>query len=178
MRTLNADKIVTPRTARRFARRAARPLHVFAAASAGGHLVQLLRLAPAFAGCRVSVVTTQKDVQSQIPTGLFLSCSVYHVVDANAQTKCKSLLLLVKMSWLLLRLRPNAIFTTGAAPGYFAIRLAKLLGIRTIWFDSMANAEELSLSGKRAMRHCDLTFTQWRHLSSDAQSIRFAGAVL
>ena len=45
------------------------------------------------------------------------------------------------MLGLLLRHRPDVIVTTGAAPGYFALRFGKLLGARTIWIDSMANAE-------------------------------------
>lgn len=67
---------------------------------------------------------------------------------------------------LLLRLRPDVVISTGAAPGFFAARLAKLVGARTIWLDSIANGEELSLSGQRAGRFVDLWLTQWEHLAS------------
>jgi len=55
--------------------------------------------------------------------------------------------------------------TTGAAPGYLAIRLGRLMGAKTIWVDSVANAEELSMSGRLAGRHAGLWLTQWAHLA-------------
>ncbi len=42
-----------------------------------------------------------------------------------------------KLVWLLLKERPDIVITTGAAPGYFCLRLGKLLGARTIWIDSI-----------------------------------------
>jgi len=61
--------------------------------------------------------------------------------------------------------------------GYFALRFGKLFGARTIWIDSMANAEELSKSGKEVGRYADLWLTQWEHLAS-SEGPRFIGAVL
>ena len=61
--------------------------------------------------------------------------------------------------------RPDVVVSTGAAPGYFGIRFGKLVGARTIWIDSIANAEELSLSGLKAGKHVDLWLTQWEHLA-------------
>ncbi|EDY80443.1 hypothetical protein VDG1235_57 [Verrucomicrobiia bacterium DG1235] len=78
---------------------------------------------------------------------------------------------------LILRERPDTIVTTGAAPGYFAIRIGKLLNKRTIWVDSIANAEELSMSGTKAGKHADLWLTQWAHLEKPAGP-KFAGNVL
>ena len=75
------------------------------------------------------------------------------------------------------RVRPDAVITTGAAPGYFALRLGRLFGARTIWIDSMANAEELSLSGQKARRHADLWLTQWEHLAKP-DGPQFLGSVL
>ena len=46
-----------------------------------------------------------------------------------------------------------------------ALRLGRLLGARTIWLDSIANVDELSLSGLKARRHADLWLTQWPHLA-------------
>ena len=78
---------------------------------------------------------------------------------------------------IVLRTRPHAVITTGAAPGYFALRLGRLVGARTAWVDSIANAGELSLSGKRAGRHADLWLTQWPDLASP-EGPDFRGAVL
>jgi hypothetical protein len=70
-----------------------------------------------------------------------------------------------------------AVISTGAAPGYFALRFGKLIRARTIWLDSIANAEELSTAGKKVQRYADLWLTQWTHLATTAGP-RFGGAVL
>ena len=57
---------------------------------------------------------------------------------------------------------------TGAAPGYFAIRIGKLLGARTLWIDSIANAEELSMGGQLVAEKADLVLTPMRATTLDA----------
>ena len=66
--------------------------------------------------------------------------------------------------------------STGAAPGYLAIRFARMMGARTVWIDSVANVEELSMSGRMASETADLCLTQWPHLAQG--QIRYLGAVL
>jgi len=74
------------------------------------------------------------------------------------------------------RERPSVVVSTGAAPGYLAIRCARLMGARTLWIDSVANIEELSMSGRLASTTADLCLTQWPHLADER--IRYLGAVL
>jgi UDP-N-acetylglucosamine:LPS N-acetylglucosamine transferase len=71
----------------------------------------------------------------------------------------------VKLAYILLREKPDVVISTGALPGYFSLRLAKWLGIKTIWIDSIANVEELSLSGQSIGKHADLWLTQWPQLA-------------
>jgi hypothetical protein len=69
------------------------------------------------------------------------------------------------------------VISSGAAPGIVALRVGKLLGARTVWLDSIANVDSLSLSGQRVSSFADLQLTQWPHLESpDGPS--FHGAVL
>lgn len=88
---------------------------------------------------------------------------------------------LLRLAWRLFRIlrtiRPQAIITTGAAPGYLALRMGRRFGARTIWLDSVANVEELSLSGRRVGPHCDLWLTQWASLERP-EGPKFRGAVL
>jgi cellulose synthase/poly-beta-1,6-N-acetylglucosamine synthase-like glycosyltransferase len=72
---------------------------------------------------------------------------------------------------------PHKVITTGAAPGFFAVRLGKLLGAQCCWLDSIANAERLSLSGERAGPVADLWLTQWPGLASP-HGPHYQGAVL
>jgi UDP-N-acetylglucosamine:LPS N-acetylglucosamine transferase len=80
------------------------------------------------------------------------------------------------MLFVVLRERPSVVVSTGAAPGYLAIRMGARIGARTIWIDSVANVEELSLSGRMASAVADLCLTQWPHLAGGR--VRYLGAVL
>lgn len=162
---------------------------VLAVASGGGHWIQLRRLRPAWAGCNVTYVTTRtgyceevaRDAEERpegLPGGPPPRFSV--VPDANRWQPLRLVRQLAAIGWIMLRTRPHVVVTTGAAPGYFAIRLGRLLGARTVWVDSIANAEELSLSGQRAGPHLDLWLTQWEHLAAPEGTpvLRHHGAVL
>jgi hypothetical protein len=55
--------------------------------------------------------------------------------------------------------------------------MGRLLGARTLFIDSIANAERLSLSGHLACRHANLMLTQWPHLASN-EGPQYRGSVL
>jgi hypothetical protein len=84
----------------------------------------------------------------------------------------------VQLAWILLRFRPQAVVTTGAAPGYVALRLAKLRGCRTVWLDSIANAEEISMSARLARPYADLWLTQGEELAGKTPGLESWGQVL
>jgi UDP-N-acetylglucosamine:LPS N-acetylglucosamine transferase len=97
--------------------------------------------------------------------------------DASRWDKIGLILMAARLLAIILRERPDVVISTGAAPGYVALRLAKLIGGRTIWLDSIANVDELSLSGRKIRRHADLWLTQWPHLARP-DGPQFLGAVL
>jgi len=158
-----------------------KPPRVLAVASGGGHWVQLSRLAPAWDGCDVTYVTTDPGFKAAVEAAAAARGQPqpgYHVVvEANRWQKLKLLRSLFQMVTIVLRTRPDVVITTGAAPGYFALRLAKLMGSRTVWIDSIANAEKMSLAGQRAGRHSDLWLTQWEHLATP-DGPNYKGSVL
>lgn len=146
---------------------------VLAISSGGGHWIELLRLAPAFEGHKVTWVTVHPQYRADLPPG-----SRFHtVVDATRWDKLAMAKLVVELLWFLVRERPQVIVSTGAAPGYFAIRLGRLLRARTVWVDSFANADELSLSGQKVGPHADLWLTQWPELAGEGGP-EYAGSVL
>ncbi len=158
-----------------------RPPRVLAIASGGGHWVQLSRLAPAWDGCRVTYVTTDPGFRAEVEAMAAARGQPkpgYHVVlEANRWQKRRLVRSLLQICLILLRTRPDVVITTGAAPGYFALRLAALMGRRTVWIDSIANADELSLAGRKAGRHADLWLTQWEHLATP-DGPQYKGSVL
>ena len=141
-------------------------------ASGGGHWVQLLRLQPAFEGCDVTFVTVRESYRTQVAGFRFVA-----VNDATRWNKLSLLRLAIRMLGIVLTIRPDVVVSTGAAPGYFALRFGRWLGARTLWIDSIANVEEVSLSGRRISRHVDAAFTQWTHLEG-TPGFRHRGAVL
>lgn len=144
---------------------------VLAVASNGGHWVQLRRLAPAFDGHDVAYLTTDPGHRSEVGPARF-----YAVNDANRWNKLALVRCTLEILCVLLRERPSVVVSTGAAPGYLAIQCARLLRARTVWIDSVANVEELSMSGRMASAAADLCLTQWPHLAGG--QVRYLGAVL
>ena len=103
------------------------------------------------------------------------------VQDATIWTKWGLVRLGFQMLKILFRERPDIVISTGAAPGYFALRFGKWLKARTIWVDSIANVEHLSLSGQKVGRYADLWLTQWPDLAGsegDGQGPHYRGAVI
>lgn len=135
---------------------------LLAISSGGGHWVQLLRLRPAFEGADLIFATVHEGYRSDVP-----GCEFRIIQDGNRMQKIALVKSAISILFLLLVEKPDVVVSTGAAPGYFAVRFAKLLRMKTIWVDSVANAEELSMSGQKAGRCADLWLTQWPHLSKE-----------
>ena len=148
------------------------PPKVLAIASGGGHWVQLMRLRPAFADAKMTFVTVRPTYQSDVPGEDFRV-----IPDATRWNKFKLLFMAAKIFWIVATVRPDVVVSTGAAPGYFAIRFGRWLGARTCWLDSIANAEELSLSGQQIRPHASIVLTQWPHVA-ESSGVEFAGSVL
>lgn len=145
---------------------------ILAVASGGGHWVQLRRMAPAFAGFDVVYLTVQPEYQRQVPGSKF-----YCVNDATRWNKLALIVLALRVAWIVVKERPEVVISTGAAPGYFAVLFGRWFRARTVWIDSMANIEELSMSGSHVGRHADLWLTQWPHLAK-AGGPQYGGSVL
>lgn len=144
---------------------------LLAVASGGGHWIQLLRLRPAFENSDVTWITTQADYAKDVSGPL-------HVVrDANMWNKVALVIMFAQVAWLLLRIRPDVVITTGAAPGFAAILFGRVIGARTIWVDSIANSEVMSGSGAKASRWAHVWLTQWEHLAKP-EGPHYWGAVI
>lgn len=148
-------------------------IKILALSSGGGHWVELLRLQPAFTNNDVVFATTKPGYRSDIGS----DAGFRLIPDANRWNKLGLLRVFFAIFRLILHEQPDVVISTGAAPGYFAIRIGNLFGARTIWVDSIANAQELSLSGCIAGPHATLWLTQWEHLASPGGPI-YRGSVL
>ncbi len=132
---------------------------VLAISSRGGHWIQLRRLRSALDGCDVTWASTDPGFAREVAPDRFVL-----IPEASRWDRLRLAWSVVRVLALVVRLRPHAILSTGAAPGFLALRFGRLVGARTMWIDSVANAEELSLSGRKAAGFADLALTQWSEL--------------
>lgn len=145
---------------------------ILAISSSGGHWIQLNRLRTAFEGNSVIYASTDPSLSQTINE------KFYSLKDANISDKFSLIVLACQVFFLLLKERPDIVISTGAAPGFFALFFGKLLGKKTIWVDSIANAKEISLTGKKVKHFADIYITQWKHLAKDSDNLIYVGQVI
>lgn len=145
---------------------------VMAVASGGGHWIELGRIRAAFAGLDVVYVSTDPSAAPG------LGARHYTIRNVTRRDRAGFGVTLWQLVRILLRERPDVVVTTGAAPGFVALAAAKLLlRSRTIWIDSIASAETLSLSARLARPVSDAWLVQWAHLAH-SEGPEFWGSVL
>ncbi len=153
--------------------RAGRGRKVLAVSSGGGHWVELGRLRAAFAGLEVVYASTEAADAAGLG-----GARHYVVRNVTRRDRWGFAVTLWQLLRILLRERPDVVVTTGAAPGFLALAVAKLLcGSRTIWIDSIASVGTLSLSARLARPVADAWLVQWAHLAR-RDGPEFWGAVL
>ena len=132
-----------------------------AIASGGGHWVQLRRIMPALDGMDVFYVSLDPSLAADVP-----GHDYYTIRDVSRRDRFGFIVRARHLPRILFQGRPEVGITTGSLPALIAMLLAKyLFGSKTIWIDSIANAERLSSSGEKAGKIADLWLTQWPHLS-------------
>ena len=144
------------------------------AASAGGHLVQLLRLRQSWDGCEVFYVSTSEVVKDKLAK----SAPVHIVGECNRRHPLRTLRVLWRCFTVARAERPDVVISTGAAPGLLVCLTARLFGARIVWVDSIANVRRFSLSGRMIRPFSSLFLTQWPELENKAKRIEFAGSVI
>ena len=141
--------------------------------SSGGHWIQLRRLRPAFDGWSRSYACTNVGYRTTVDSDE----RFFSLPEANRWSKLRLVHQALMVLWVMLCTRPEVVVSTGASSGFFSMVFGRLLGKKTIWVDSIANVDELSLSGRQARRFADLWLTQWEHLSRP-EGPKYFGAVV
>ena len=149
-------------------------LHICLAASAGGHLTQLLKLESGWNGYNTFCVTTSDIVLEKLQK----HGKVYVVGECNRRHLLKVLLVSIRCIRIILKERPDVVISTGAAAGCIMCFLGKMIGAKIIWVDSITNIERLSLSGRLVRHIADLFLTQWQHLAEQYRNVEYAGMII
>lgn len=145
---------------------------IIAIASGGGHWQQLMLMRDAFDGADVLYLTTLEGLPEQ-----FGAEPAKIIPDCNRNEKWAMIRSALSLSGIIIKYQPHVVISTGALPGVMALALGRLIGAKTIWVDSVANAEEMSMSGKLARRVAHLWLSQWEHVANE-EGAEYAGAVL
>jgi UDP-N-acetylglucosamine:LPS N-acetylglucosamine transferase len=149
-------------------------LKICLAASAGGHLSQLLKIAPVGQGHQIFCLTTKEEIRAKLePFG-----PVTVVGECNREHPLKVAKVLSRCIRTVFREKPDLVISSGAAVGCIACFLGKLLGAKIIWIDSITNIERLSLSGRMVRTIADLFLVQWPELAQKYSNVEYAGEVI
>lgn len=147
-------------------------MNILLVASPGGHFVQLSLLAEGFKGYNMIIVSTYADKPAFMPGD-----SYEQLPDFSRQSCFRFFPCFLKAVTIIKKYRPNLIITTGAAPGLVMILAAKILGVKAVWIDSLANSKRLSLSGRLAVMMGVETLTQWPEVAKTGGG-RYEGRVI
>jgi len=147
----------------------ARPLLIVC--STGGHLLQMQELHEAWEPFeRVWVTFDKSDSRS-----LLRDERVVHAFGPTNRN-IPNLLRNIRLAWTVLRReRPSAILTTGAGVAVPFAWVGKLLGIPTVYVESVTRIEGLSLSARMIAPVARRLYAQWPELAESSSGVRFAG---
>ncbi len=144
------------------------------AASAGGHLTQLLKLSDSWKGYDTFCVTTTEVIRKRLEQ----YGKVYVVWECNREHPMRVITVLFQCVRVILRERPDVVLSTGAAAGCIVCFLGKLIGAKVVWIDSITNVEWISLSGRMVKYVADLFLVQWPELVKQYKNVGYVGTVI
>lgn len=142
--------------------------------SPGGHLQQMLVLAPAWRDRDHAWVTlcapdTEQELIDEAVT------YAWGPTNRSLTKLARNLLL----AWRVMReFDPDVVLSTGAALAVPFLILARVRRIRTVYVESFTRVHDLSLSGKLVYPFADEVFVQWPSLAQRRPRARHAGSVL
>lgn len=151
-----------------------KPIRICLAASAGGHLSQLLKLADSWAEHKTVYITTTEVVRDKLSK----FGKVYVVGECNRQHPWQVIMVLFRCARVVFREKPDVVISTGAAAGCIACFVGKIMGAKVVWIDSITNVERMSLSGRMARYIADLFLVQWPELAEQYRNVEYVGAVI
>ncbi len=151
-----------------------RGLKICLAASAGGHLSQLLKVAGCVEGRDVFAVTTSDAVRRTLAN----MGQVYVVGECNREHPLRVLAVLFRCLRIVLREKPSVVISTGAAHGCLLCFLGKMMGAKIVWMDSITNVDRVSLSGRMVRHIADLFLVQWPELAQKYPNAEYVGSVI
>ena len=148
-----------------------RPLRVCIVSSCGGHLTEVRCLMDAYAAYEHFYVLNDKAVLPPDMEG-----RTYFIT--HSERDWKQVINLFEAWHILRRERPNMILSTGAGPAVPFALVAKLLGMKVIFVETMTRVRVPSLTGRIMYRLADHFYYQWDSLARFFPDGKCIGTVL
>lgn len=141
--------------------------------SAGGHLREALE-SIAGLGLGFDLATFRQPHLTAPPPG---ARSLHYLLDPHVSL-WKYAVNAAQSLWLMLRLRPNVVLTTGAGIAIPCALLGKVMGAKLIFVESVASVHALSRTGAFLYRYADLFVVQWPDLCKAHPRAVYGGCIL
>ncbi len=142
--------------------------------SSGGHFIELYSL-EAFWKDREHFWVTFPGADTEVLLKNEKKYWGYHPTNRNILNFIRNLLLAII---ILKKERPDVLVSTGAGIGAPFIYVAKFMGIKTIYIESLTFTDKLSLTGKLVYFAADHFLVQWKALADRHGKAKFEGNIL
>lgn len=134
--------------------------------STGGHLSELLQLKPLFAEFDSYLVTEKTkstvDLVNAFPNKVHFL--LYGTKSHLLPYLFKFTFNILKSLWLMVRIRPQVIVTTGTHTAVPMCYLAKLFGKKVIFIETFANSKTKTKAGSMVYPIADVFIVQWESM--------------
>jgi beta-1,4-N-acetylglucosaminyltransferase len=137
--------------------------------SAGGHLAEILALGSAYRDLPHFFVLNYVDPFFRPPDDV----AVY-TVGREART-VREVGNLVEYARIFRKERPTALLSTGASQGVYAAVVARAMGVRVVYVETLTAVQQPSLTGVLMQGLADDFFVQWPGLVPRVEEARWVG---
>ncbi len=144
------------------------------AASAGGHLTQLLKIKHIWKNKSHFYITNNKSALGLLGT----DSRVYLIKWGNRNYPHLIAMIIFQCLRIILKEKPDVLISTGAAAGCIPAILTKLIGGKVIWIDTISHADYLTMSGRIVRLFADMFLVQWPELAEKYPGVIYMGAVI
>ena len=145
------------------------------AASSGGHLEQLITLAPYLMEYDKFFVTEKTKYDSMTKDR-----KVYLLKQTNRrEIMCIPNLIInsFKSMYILIKEKPDVVITTGVLSVIPLALLAKLFRKKLIYIESYAKIDDATLSGKLLYKFADAFYVQWPEMLKIFPNAKYVGGI-
>jgi len=143
------------------------------AASAGGHLTEILQLNKIWEGKKHFFIS-DKRINA---ISLAEKEKTYFILPPR-RSYIRTGISFIQTLIIMLKENPDIIISTGAEIGYPALILGHYLGKKTIYIETLARINSPSLCGKLVYKKVDCFYVQWRESLKFFPKAKYVGSVI